>query len=408
MKHPDYDISVYIHSNVCQYSGHCTCPNEEEVKIKGQAVSCRIRGLIGTSWNYRIFINLTSYEIERLADYERFYTLVVIFNHKKIEQRCIDRRDSSTIFVLRPDKDSNPQYIHQAFLDLEIGSDTGETSPFAGPCNWLIEIKVSYGQIAAGCSSLLRRTSAQDLGRFGSLGYGTVEEVQISEDNETPLVHFKFVGGPLAKLEQLKAPKLRPQEPSMLEIMSIGYPREASSPNELSDDAPIEDIDWDSYSLPHQRTITVQYSDAGLKAASRFVVDPEFVSIFDQQSQDDSLIISTGTIPIYHPQPKWDIRKLEKRWEGQYESPTPHNQDPGRDKRRNERALNIWRDSQSGIEFDLTDCSEQISGDRLRVQECTDPLSIVRRIRNLKARFDRGLSSFKENDRYPWEDRAKN
>lgn len=371
-------------------------------------MSCRIRGLIGTSWNYRVFINLTPYEIERLADYERFYTLVVIFNHKKIEQRCIDRRDSSTIFVLRPDKDSNPQYIYQAFLDMEIGSDTGEMFPFAGPCNWLIEIKVSYGQIAAGCSSLLRRTSTQGPGRVGFPGYNTVQNARISDGNKTPLVHFKFIGGPLARLEQLKAPNFRLQESSMLDTMGIGYRREASSPNELSDDAPIEDIDWDSYSLPHERTITVQYSDAGLKAASQFVVDPEFVSIFDRQSQDDSLIISTGTIPIYHPQPKLGIGNLVKRWEGQYESSTSHSQDPERGEEHNTRALNLWREFQPEMGFDLTGCSEQRSGDRLRAQECTDPLSIVRRIRNLKARFDRGLSSFKENDRYPWEDRAKN
>lgn len=368
-------------------------------------MSCRIRGLIGDSWNYRVFINLTPYEIERLADCERFYTLVVNFNHQKIEQRCIDRRDSSTIFVLRPDKDSNPQYIHHTFPDMEMCSETKETPSFVGPCNWLIEIKVSYGQIAAGRSSLLKRISTQGSNGLGSPGYGIVQEAQTPESNETLLVHFKFVGGPLAKLEQLQVSNSRSQGPSVLGTMSIGGPNKASSLNELSDDAFLGDFDWDSYALPHQRTIMVQYSDAGLKAASRFAVDPEFVSATNEQSRDASLIVSTGIIPIYHPQPKRNITKLPKRWEKLPESSTPHYQGPWWDERHNTRASNLRPESQPGIEFDLIGCSEQKLNHRiLRVREGPDPLSIVRRIRDLKARFDRGLNSFKENDRYPWED----
>lgn len=373
-------------------------------------MSCRIRGLIGDSWNYRVFINLIPYEIERLADCERFYTLVVNFNHQKIEQRCIDRRDSSTIFVLRPDKNSNPQYIHQTFPDTEVCNDTKGTSSFAGPCNWLIEIKVSYGQIAAGRSSLSRRIPTQDPNELGSLGYDVVQESQTPESNETLLVHFKFVGGPLAKLEQLQVSNSKPQEPSVPGTMSIGNPHEESSLNELSDDALPEDFDWDSYALPHQRTITVQYSDAGLKAASRFAVDPEFVSATNEQSQDASLIVSTGIIPIYHPRPKRDIANLSKRWEELPESSTPHYRGPWWDERHNTRAPNIRPESKPGVGFDLTGCSEQKTNHRiLKVREGPDSLSIVRRIRDLKARFDRGLNSFKENDRYPWEeDCAKN
>lgn len=370
-------------------------------------MSCRIRGLIGDSWNYRVFINLTPYEIERLADCERFYTLVVNFNHQKIEQRCIDRRDSSTIFVLRPGGNSNPQYIRHTFPDMEMCSDTKETSYFAGPCNWLIEIKVSYGKIAVGRSSSLRRTSTRDP---NGLGYGVVQEAQTSESNETLLVHFKFVGGPLAKLEQLHVSNSGPQGPSVLGTMSIGNPHKASSLSESSDDAFPKDFDWDSYTLPHQRTITVQHSDAGLKAASRFAVDPEFVSATNGQSQDASLIVSTGIIPIYHPQPKRDIKKLSNRWEELSESSTPHYRGPWWDERHNTRASNIRPEFQPGVEFDLTGCSEQRLDHRiLKVRKGPDPLSIVRRIRDLKARFDRGLNSFKENDRYPWEeDCAKN
>lgn len=396
MKHPDHDISVYIHSDICQDSGHCACPIEEEVIIKGQVVSCRIRGLIGNSWNYRVFINLTQYEIERLADHERFYTLVVTFNHQRVEQRCIDRRDFSTIFVLRPDKNSNPEYIRQKFPD----NDTDRTAHFTGPYNWLIEIKVSYGRTAAGHSCFLR--SRPDAG---------VQRTQVSGSSEELLVHFKFIGGPLAKLEPLEVLNLRtqlPQETSMPSTVSIRDLHEVSLSNQLTTDAPLGYLNWDWHLLSPQRTITVQYSDAGLEAASKFAVDPDFVSIVDEQSQDTSLIVSTGTTAIYYPQPRQDLTGLAKRWEETTEGLASCDRDPGLRVNHSIGALNLGLSSLSGKAFDLSGRGRQRLDDRTAgTLAAPRAFSIARRIRDLRARFDQGLSLFKENDRYPWEeDRA--
>lgn len=339
------------------------CPSEEEITIKDQVVSCKIRGLIGISWNYRVFINLTQYEIEKLADYERFYTLVVTSNHQRIEQRCIDRRDSSTIFVLRPDKDSNPQYIHHAFP-----ANTDETAPFSGPGNWLIEIKVSYGQVATGRSSLLTRRPTQDPSRSGSLAL-TEQEAHISESNEVPLVHFKFIGGPLVRLERLEVPNLRPP-----------------------DTMDVEDLNWDWSRRP---TITVQYSNAGLEAISQFAVDPDFVSIVDEQPQDTSLIISTGTTDLSHPQPRRDLTGLANRWEEPPEELAFHDQNLGCGVDYNIGVPHLGLESRSRRVFDQTG------------HKAPRAFSIARRIRDLRARFDKGLNILKENDRYPWEeDRA--
>lgn len=382
MKHPNHDISVYIHSDICKKSGHCTCPSEEETTIKDQVVSCRIRGLIGNSWNYRVFINLTQYEIEKLADYERFYTLVVTSNNQRIEQRCIDRRDSSTIFVLRPDKDSNPQYIHQSFPE-----NTNE-SHFSGPGNWLIEIKVSYGQVATGRSSLLTRRPTQNHSWSGPLAE---QEAHISESNEVLLVHFKFIGGPLSRLEPLEVPNLGPQLPretSTPDTMNIGDSPEASSSNQLTDNTLPENSNWDWSRRP---TITVQYSNAGLEAVSRFAVDPDFVSIVDEQSQDTSLIISTGTADLCHPQPRRDLTKLANRWE---ELP---DQNPGCRVDHDTGLPHLGLELRSRRAFDQTG------------HKAPRAFSIARRIRDLRARFDKGLDILKENDRYPWEeDHASN
>lgn len=354
------------------------CPSEEETTIKDRVVSCKIRGLIGNSWNYKVFINLTQYEIEKLADYERFYTLIVTFNHQRIEQRCIDRRDSSTIFVLRPDKDSNPQYIHQRFPD-----NTDETAPFSGPGNWLIEIKISYGQVATGHSSLLMRRPTQD-----PSGSGPPVE-QEAESNEVLLVHFRFIGGPLARLERLEVPNLRPQETSTPDTMDTGDSPEVSSSNQLTGNTLPEHLNWDWSRRP---TITVQYSNAGLEAISQFAVDPDFVSIVDEQSQDTNLIISTGTADLYYPQPRRDLTELANRWE---ETPDSHDQNLGCRVDHNTGVPHLGLESRSRRAFNQTS------------HKAPRAFSIARRIRDLRARFDKGLNILKENDKYPWEeDRA--
>lgn len=410
MKHPDHDISVYIHSDICRDSGYCTCPSGEDISITGRVVSCRIRGLIGNSWHYRIFINLTRYEIVRLADYERFYTLVVSFNRQHIEERCIDRRDSSTIFVLRPDHNSNPKYIEQAFPEMEMCNGADRTALFAGPCNWLIEIKVFYRQVVVGRLYLLRRSSAQGSSSPMSPEYGALPESLMSESDEELLIHFKFIGGPIAMLEQLEVPKPRPRSLQEPPTVNIGYPYETVPSDELPE-APSDDVNlyWDSPPLdPRQRTIRVQHSNAGLEAVSRFAVDRDSILIINEDPEDTSLLISTGTPVMHRPQPRWDLAKFAERWEEPSGGLKPRDQSLKWGENNNTGALHLGPILRPGIEFGQTCRRGQILDDiTLEAVENTDPLSITRRIRDLRARFDQGLDLFKERGRYPWEkDRA--
>lgn len=343
MKHPDHDISVYIHSKDCRLTGYCLCPKAEETDVRGRVVSCKIRGFMADAWNFRLFLNITQYEIERLADYERFYILALILNGKKIEQRCIDRRDSSTIFVLRPNQNSDPDYLNHTFACTETsGLNADNFTKFSRRWNWLIEIKVSYGKLS---SSLSTRSYSQSTNGFMPGSGVSVEENHSSGKDEPLLVHFKFFGCPPVGLEHLRAPKLGPRSlhyhfkapisdtPSNRDPPERPLPIQFPRDQILIDDASLivqNGVGWDRLSgLPALRTQTIEvHHYAGLNAASKFMLDWDNISIVNRAPEGDSLITSTGTPTISHPQPRRNLENLVGFFEGDFTGLDGYDQDP--------------------------------------------------------------------------------